>query len=104
MEYSDPNESLEDLDADFLAIRSLLLSGSIKSMYKLVTLSPTKIARLLGLNYASYHSKLVNPEKFTEFHINILAYAIHIDPNVIHNVIQHQIQLKVIERVEKFRK
>jgi len=99
MDVWNNNENLDDLDKDFLSIRSLFLSGSIPNMYKLVKHSPTKVAKLLGLNYSSYHSKLVDPEKFTLFHINVLAFAVRIDPNVIHDIIQKQIQEKVIKRI-----
>jgi len=88
-------KQLETLDADFISVRSLFLSGSITKMYQLIKQSPTKIAKLLGLNYSSYHSKLVDPEKFTEFHVNLLAYAIQIDPAIIHEIIQKEIQEKV---------
>lgn len=94
----------DTLDADFLSVRSLFLSGSVTTMYKLVKQSPTKIAKLLGLNYSSYHSKLVDPEKFTVFHINLLAYALKIDPSIIHNVIQKEIQDKVKSRFGEIEK
>lgn len=73
-------------------------------MYQLVNRSPTKIAELLGINYDSYHDKLQNPEKFTTFHINTMAYVFKIDPNIINDIIQKEILEKVIAKVSKFEK
>lgn len=95
---------LEEMDSDFVSIRSLFISASISKMYQLVKQSPTKIARLLGLNYEAYHDKLLNPEKFTELHINTLSYAIQIDPVIIHNIIQREIRYKVEIKIKKFEK
>lgn len=96
--------NLEDMDPDFLSIRSMFISGSLRNMYQLVKHSPTKISRLLGLNYDAYHTKLQNPEKFNVFHINILAYAIKVDPNLIYDLIQKQIEVQVAEKADKFKK
>ncbi len=86
---------LEGLDNDFLAIRSLFVSGYIRKMRQLEKQSPTKISSLLGLNYNSYHEKLKSPELFTEYHINLLAFSCGLDPNIIHNIIQTEIKTKV---------
>lgn len=95
---------LDKMDPDFLSIRSMFVSGSISTMYQLVSYSPTKVSKLLGLNYSAYHTKLVNPEQFSVLHINVLAYAIQIDPNIIHDLIQNQIIEKIQEKLKKFRK
>lgn len=90
------------IDPKFEDIQTLFLSGRITSMYQLVKRSPTKVAKLLGINYESYHHKLSNPENFTEYHINLMAYAFRIDPNIIHDVIQKQIIEKVKIKLELF--
>jgi len=61
-------------------------------IWRIWKIDPTKVAQLLGLNYDSYHDKLSNPEKFTSLHINIMAYAFRINPDIIHNVIRKQIR------------
>lgn len=96
------NVDLKNLDPDFLSIRSIFISGSMTNMYQLVNHSPTKISRLLGLNYDAYHTKLANPEKFTVLHINVLSYVLQLDPIIIHNVIQSEIETKVLEKIKKF--
>lgn len=93
---------LETMDSDFISIRSLFVSSSISKMYQLVKHSPTKVSKLLGLNYSAYHTKLLDPSKFCEIHINTLAYAIQINPVIIHDLIQNEIEQKVIANYEKY--
>ncbi|RQO74524.1 hypothetical protein DBR43_03795 [Pedobacter sp. KBW06] len=90
------------VDPKFEDIQSLFLAGKIKKMYQLVKRSPTKIAELLGINYDSYHTKLMNPEKFTTLHINTMAYVFKIDPNIINDVIQSETLEKVMLKVKNF--
>jgi len=96
-----PNDE-HSFDPNFEDIQTLFLSGRITTMYQLVKRSPTKIAKLLGVNYEAYHNKLSNPEKFTEFQINLMALAFRIDPDIIHNVIQKEIVGKVKDRLKIF--
>jgi len=98
------NVELEGMDPDFLSIRSIFISGSMSNMYQLVNYSPTKISKLLGLNYDAYHTKLANPEKFSVLHINILSYVLQIDPTIINDIIQKEIKDKVLEKIKKFQK
>lgn len=93
---------IDKLDPDFFSIRSMFMSGSISKMYQLVKHSPTKISKLLGLNYDAYHTKLLSPERFSLLQINLLAYAIQIDPSMIHEIIQKEIEVKVLEKYKKF--
>lgn len=95
--------NLEDIDPDFIAIRSLFISGHIKKMKQLEKQSPTKVANLLNLQYNSYHEKLNNPGGFTIGHINLLAYACCLDPTVIHEIIQKEIKEVVKSSFVKFR-
>jgi hypothetical protein len=90
------------LDEDFDNLHNFFLSGKATKMYQLVKKSPTKVAKLLGLNYGSYIAKLRNPEKFTVMHINLLAYAINIDPDKIHNIIQKELTVQIEGLFEKF--
>lgn len=90
------------VDPKFEDIQSLFLTGKIKKMYQLVKRSPTKIAELLGINYDSYHTKLVSPEKFTTLHINTMAYVFKIDPNIINDIIQKETLEKVLLKVKSY--
>ncbi|MDB5141070.1 MAG: hypothetical protein JWR12_2986 [Mucilaginibacter sp.] len=96
------DEITYNIDSNFEDIQLLFLSGKITKMYQLVKRSPTKVSKLLGINYEAYHSKLQNPEKFTLFHINVMAYAFRIDPDIINNIIQKEISNKVKAKVKKF--
>lgn len=98
---ADWNKNFENinLDPDFLAIRSLFESGYIKRMALLKEQSPTKIAKLLGLQYNSYLDKLDFPEKFLVKHIYLLALSCQIDPNIIFNIIQKETQTRIAERL-----
>jgi hypothetical protein len=96
------DETIKELDADFDNIQNLFLSGKVSKLYQLVERSPTKIAVLLGLNYGSYIDKLQNPERFSTLHINTIAFAIKIDPNIIHDIIQSEIHEKVEAKINKF--
>jgi hypothetical protein len=93
---------LDKIDSEFENIQSLILSGKIEKMYQLVDRSPNKVAKLLGLNYNSYHDKLRNPEKFTTLHVNTMAFAFRIDPDTIHNIIQKEITSKVVKKFARF--
>ncbi|KHJ37918.1 hypothetical protein PBAC_19300 [Pedobacter glucosidilyticus] len=100
----DEKYDLEELSPEFLAIRSLFLTGHIKKMSQLEKQSPTKIASLLKLQYNSYHEKLQNPELFSEFHINLLAYACKINPLIIHDIIQAETKSKVKQAYVNYNK
>ena len=93
---------IECMDPDFISIRSLFLSGAITKMYQLVKHSPTKVSKLLGLNYDAYHTKLVHPEKFSILNINVLAYAIYIDPVIIYEIIQKETSSRILDKYNKF--
>jgi plasmid maintenance system antidote protein VapI len=63
-------------------------------------LSPTAIAKGLGLNHSRYIEKLYKPEGFTIKHIIKLANLIDADPDIILNVITKQLSssIKVTRR------
>lgn len=93
----------ENMEAAFISIRSMFLTGSVKKMYQLIDHNPTKLSLLLGMSYKSYHIKLQYPEKFSQMQIMTLSYAINIDPNLINDIIQKEVEKKVIEKFKKFR-
>jgi 3-methyladenine DNA glycosylase Mpg len=55
---------LDTNDMAFEAIKAMFETGKIKKMKQLEKLSPTKMAKALGLNYGRYIRKLYNPELF----------------------------------------
>lgn len=46
-------------------IKAMFETGKISKMWQLSELSPTKMSKLLHLNYGRYMEKLANPELFT---------------------------------------
>lgn len=84
----------EILDSDFLAIKSLFEAGHVKKMSLLKEQAPTKVAKLLGLQYNSYLDKLDNPVKFTVKHIFAIALLCQLDPCLIFEIIQLEVQNK----------
>ena len=80
----------KNIDADFLAIKSLFESGIIKSMKLLEKQAPTKMAKSLGLQYNSYLEKLNHPEKFTLLHVFKMAELCDLDPDLIYQLIKEQ--------------
>lgn len=79
-----------NIDPDFLAIKSLFESGIIKSMKLLEKQGPTKMAKALGLRYNSYLDKLNNPQKFTLSHIFKIADLCELNPDLVYQVIKKQ--------------
>lgn len=49
---------------EFEAIKAMFETGKIKRLTQLEKLSPTKLSKLLGINYGRYIEKLHNPELF----------------------------------------
>ncbi|HTN44764.1 MAG TPA: hypothetical protein VL098_00330 [Flavipsychrobacter sp.] len=49
---------------EFEAIKAMYETGKIKKLSQLEKLSPTKLSKLLGINYGRYIEKLHNPELF----------------------------------------
>lgn len=80
----------ENIDPDFLAIKSLFESGIIKSMRLLEKQAPTKMAKKLGLQYNSYQEKLIDPSKFTIKHIFNMARLCDLNPDLIYKIIKNQ--------------
>lgn len=63
----------ETNDIELEAIKAMFETGKIKRMKQLEKLSPTKIAKALGLNYGRYIRKLYNPELFVVAELKMLA-------------------------------
>jgi hypothetical protein len=82
----------EDKKNQFIAIRSMYLSDSVKRMKDIEKLYPTLMARSLGMNHSRYIQKLYNPEEFTIRQIYAFASLIGLDVQIVLDVIIKQIK------------
>jgi len=69
-------------------------------MYDIAELHPTKICNLLGTTTGRYNVKLSNPEKFSVAEVFKLAYILKIDPNLISDVIQKQVEALIAKKIK----
>ncbi|ATP56058.1 hypothetical protein CPT03_06090 [Pedobacter ginsengisoli] len=90
----------DEPEKDLSSVGALFETGKIKRMYDISELYPTKIIKLLGINSERYSIKLSNPEKFTISEVLRLAYIFNIDPNLILNVIQPEVEKQIISKIE----
>ncbi len=75
-------------DIELEAIKAMFETGKIKKMSQLEKLYPTKISRLLGINYGRYIEKLNNPEFFSLVELIKFAAIINIDfKSLVHTVV-----------------
>ncbi len=81
----------EDKNSQYLAVKSMFLSGSVKRMKDIEKLYPTMIAKSLGINHSRYIEKLYKPEGFTIKNIIELANLVEISPQLILDVIIKQL-------------
>lgn len=65
--------------------------GKIKKMKQLEKLSPTKIAKSLGINYGRYIRKLYNPELFVIAELIKLAKILDIKFKLISEVVIREV-------------
>ena len=75
----------------FIAIRSMFISGSVKKMRDIEELYPTLVAKALRINHSRYIKKLYNPQEFTIRHLVELSNIFEIDIQLIWDVISRQI-------------
>ena len=64
---------------EFEGIKAMFETGKIKKLTQLEKLSPTKLSKLLGINYGRYIEKLHNPELFALRELVKFAEIIDID-------------------------
>ncbi len=81
----------EEKNSQFLAIRSMFLSGSVKRMKDIEKLYPTLVAKSLRINHSRYIQKLYKPEGFTILQLNELAKLLDIDIHLILDVVIKQL-------------
>lgn len=89
------------LEKDLSSIGALFETNKIRKMYDISELYPTKIIKLLGINSERYSVKLANPEKFTISEILRLAYLLNTDPNLIMDVIQAEVENKLVNKINE---
>lgn len=89
------------LEKDLSSIGALFETNKIRKMYDISELYPTKIIKLLGINSERYSVKLANPEKFTISEILRLSYLLNTDPNLIMDVIQAEVENKLVNKINE---
>jgi len=77
----------EEKNKQFLAIKSMFLSGSISRMKDIEKVYPTVISKALGMNHSRYVQKLYKPGEFRFKQIKDLAKLLNIDMKIISDVI-----------------
>lgn len=75
----------------FVAIKSMFSSGSVRRMKDIETLYPTGVSKAIKINHSRYIQKLHNPAEFKFKHINDLAKLIDIDIQLILDVIKKEL-------------
>jgi hypothetical protein len=81
----------EDKSNQFVAIRSMFLSGSVKRMKDIEKLYPTLVAKSLGINHSRYIQKLYKPEEFSIKQIIALSSILELDPQTIIDIVLKQV-------------
>lgn len=77
----------EESKHQFVVLKSMFLSGSVKRMRDIEKLYPSQVSKALGMNHSRYIHKLYNPEEFKFKNIKALANLINIDIQIILNVL-----------------
>jgi hypothetical protein len=95
------NNNNSSPEKDLASIGAMFETKRIKKMYDISELYPTKIVKLLGINSERYSVKLANPEKFMISELLRLAYLLNIDPNLIIDVIQAEVEKKIISKIDE---
>lgn len=81
----------EEKNSQFIAIKSMFLSGSVKRMKDIEKLYPTMVAKSLRINHSRYIQKLYKPEGFTMGQLDGLAKVLEIDIQLILDVVIKQL-------------
>lgn len=84
----------EEKDIAFEAIKAMFETGKIKKMRQLEKLSPTKLAKALGINYGRYINKLYNPEFFVIMELQKFAEIIDTKLKIISDIVIAEIEKK----------
>lgn len=88
--------SMEDSakNIEFEAIKAMFETGKINKFIQLEKLSPTKLSKLLGINYGRYIEKLHNPQLFVLRELVKLAEILDIDFKLLTDTVVSEIMTK----------
>lgn len=81
----------EERNSQFIAIRSMFMSGSVKRMKDIEKLYPTAMAKSLRINHSRYIQKLYHPDEFTIKKLMIFCALLDLDLQVVLDVIVRQL-------------
>jgi hypothetical protein len=92
--------SKDEKNNQFVAIRSMFLSGSVRQLKDIEKLYPTLMAKSLRINHSRYIQKLYNPEEFTIHQINTMAKLLDLNIQTLLDVILNQLNftLKTVKK------
>lgn len=80
----------QDNKDQFVAVRSMFISGNVKRMKDIETLYPTAIAKALKINHSRYIQKLYSPEDFSMKQLGALANLLEINIQLVLDVVVRQ--------------
>ena len=83
----------EEKKKQFIAIKSMFLSGSVNRMKDIEKLYPTKVSKALGMNHSRYIQKLYKPEEFKFKNIKALAKLLEIDIQIILDILVKELSV-----------
>jgi hypothetical protein len=81
----------EGKSSQFVVLKSMFLSGSVKKMKDIEKIYPTLVSKTLRINHSRYIQKLYNPQEFTIQHLIALSNLLDLDIQLIWEVILKQI-------------
>jgi hypothetical protein len=87
-----PNDDNRD---QFVAVRSMFVSGSVKRMRDIEKLYPTAIAKSLRINHSRYIQKLYKPGEFSMKQLGELANLLDVNIQLILDVVIKQMNSPV---------
>lgn len=74
----------------FIAIRSMFVTGSVRRLRDIEKLYPTAMAKALGINHSRYIHKLYHPEEFSIKHLLLMASTLDLDVHLLIEVVLKQ--------------
>ncbi len=81
----------EEKNNQFIAIRSMFQSGSVRKMRDIEKLYPTLMAKSLKINHSRYIQKLYHPEEFTIKQLIDFSNLLELDFQLVIDVIARQL-------------
>jgi hypothetical protein len=81
-------------EKQYLSLKALFESGSVKRMKDIEKLFPTMVAKDLGMNHSRYTNKLFKPEQFTFKQILKFSILLDVNPKLLSDIILAELLLK----------